>query len=211
MTFEIMKPKKTKKILLHICCAPCATHVHHWLETHGWKVTGYFYNPNIHPFREYDRRLINLKLFAAVANFPLICDEAYELEEFLKLTLGKKEKRCLFCYWMRLEQTALYAKKKKFKYFTTTLLVSPFQKHDWLLLVAQAIARKHGVEFYYHDFRKGWNESVRMSKQMNLYRQPYCGCVFSERERFRGAERGARSSPKIRQASQKLLRKIVSV
>lgn len=180
-----------KKLLLHMCCGPCGIFpVKHLREKYpGYTVAGYFYNPNIHPYQEFLRRLEALKAFSETAALELIADEDYELEDFLTKVISsskeeKKEDRCRVCYEIRLRNTACLAKKEGFDAFTTTLLVSPYQKHELIKEVAQKIAQEEGVEFFYLDFRPGWREGVSLSRELKLYRQPYCGCIFSEKERY---------------------------
>lgn len=175
----------TKKILLHTCCASCTTYVRKKLEDEGFEVTGFFYNPNIHPYTEYEKRLMSLKLYASLTELPMIYRENYELEDYLEeIEFGKMTKRCELCYRLRLRKAAETAQKEGFEYFTTTLLISPHQKHDVLKAIGEEIGREFGVKFYYQDFRPGFSDSQKISRQMNLYRQKYCGCIFSEKETF---------------------------
>ena len=180
-----MQPKKGSKLLLHTCCAPCTTYVHSELKEAGFKVTGHFYNPNIHPFQEFETRLKMMKLYVAHSGLDVIYDDTYEPEDHLHLTLGKAQKeRCLACYKLRLYQTAALARQKGFDYFSTTLLISPYQDHEAIIKAGMEMSRLHGVPFFYDDFRKGFHTSKQLAKEMNLYRQKYCGCIFSEKERF---------------------------
>lgn len=173
------------KILLHSCCGPCAIFPLKTLRNEGHEVYGFFYNPNIHPYREYQQRLDTFKEFAAKTELEVIIKDEYELEKFLREAAYREDIRCKFCYHMRLEETAKFAKKGKFDAFTTTLLVSPFQKHNLIKEVGEGIAEKYSIPFYYMDFRGGFKEGVESSKEMMLYRQPYCGCIYSERDRYR--------------------------
>ena len=172
------------RLLLHICCGPCAAYPVKDLREKGIDITGYFFNPNIHPYKEFSRRLDTLKDYAQRKNLPLLIDDRYTLEAFLKNALSAPNGRCRMCYEVRLRKAAEIAKNNNFDAFSTTLLVSPYQKHDIIKEVAEQIAAEEGIPFYYSDFRTGWKEGVAISKEMELYRQPYCGCIFSEKERY---------------------------
>ena len=173
-----------KKILLHVCCGPCAIYPLQRLRELGFKVTGYFFNHNIHPFKEYQRRLDTAKQFAVDENMELIVGGGYELEEFLLNVAANYRDRCEYCYASRLEKAVEYAQLNLFELFTTTLLVSPYQKHDLLVAKAQQAAKAAGAKFFYEDFRSGWKESVTICRERGYYRQPYCGCIYSEKERY---------------------------
>lgn len=177
------------KILLHACCGPCATFPVKALREAGHELHGFFYNPNIHPFQEYQRRLEAFQQFANRVDLPVIIKDDYEIEKFFRETAYREELRCRYCYHIRLAEAARFARKGRFEAFTTTLLVSPFQKHEWIKETGEALAEEYGVPFYYQDFRSGFSEGVALSKEMQLYRQPYCGCVFSERDRYRRKEK----------------------
>jgi predicted adenine nucleotide alpha hydrolase (AANH) superfamily ATPase len=175
-----------KRILLHICCANCATYTVDALRNEDFNVTGYWFNHNIHPYTEYRRRLETLLYYAEKVNLNLIMDDRYEVERFLKHALIDTSfpKRCIDCYKIRLEETARIASSEGFDSFTTTLLYSKYQQHDQIVESANKMASKYGVDFTYRDFRRGWKDGIRISKAMKLYRQQYCGCIFSERDRF---------------------------
>ncbi|HWR09426.1 epoxyqueuosine reductase QueH [Sporomusa sp.] len=175
------------RMLLHVCCGPCAVFpLKHLQQTYpGAEITGYFYNPNIHPYKEFMRRLDTLKNFAGKIGINnLIINESYTLEEFLRQALATPGGRCRYCYDLRMLQTARYAKEHGFDCFSTTLLVSPYQQHELIKEAAEAAARAEGVDFCYADFRTGWQEGVKISRELEMYRQPYCGCVFSEKDRY---------------------------
>jgi predicted adenine nucleotide alpha hydrolase (AANH) superfamily ATPase len=171
-------------ILLHVCCAPCAIYPVSRLREAGFRPTGYFYNPNIHPSTEYSKRLATVREYSCLAGFPLTVRDNYDLDAFLVRTVGKGPNRCEQCYRMRLDAAGAAARAQGFSLYTTSLLYSKYQKHDLIRGVALEMAREHGVELYYEDFRAGWSEGIRESKAMGLYRQQYCGCIFSERERY---------------------------
>jgi predicted adenine nucleotide alpha hydrolase (AANH) superfamily ATPase len=161
------------------------------LRQAGYQVTGLFYNPNIHPWREYDRRARAMGSYASMASLPLMKDDGYELEPYLTEVLSSPAVpgRCYLCYRLRLLRAARAAREGGFAAFTTTLLGSPFQHHQLVQRAGQEAAQEHQVEFLYQDFRLGWAEGMREAKAAGLYRQNYCGCIFSEWERF-GAGRG---------------------
>lgn len=172
-------------LLLHICCAPCVVYPYKFLLDRGDTLTGFFYNPNIHPYLEYRQRLQTLKQWAHDEDVKWIIQDDYCIEEFMRMVTFREAERCKLCYMMRLETAASVAKRGKFEAFTTTLLYSKFQKHDLVREMGEAAAGKFGVPFYYEDFRKGWKEGIELSKEKNLYRQQYCGCIYSEWERYR--------------------------
>jgi predicted adenine nucleotide alpha hydrolase (AANH) superfamily ATPase len=176
------------KILLHICCAPCAIYPLRILREMGHEVTGFFYNPNIHPYLEYRRRLDTLSDYASRAGLEFREDEGYALEEYFRAITFREKERCRACYDLRLTRTAAMSRAGGFDGFTTTLLYSRYQNHDLIRDTGEALAKRSGAAFFYLDFRTGWKEGVERSKEMGLYRQPYCGCLFSEAERYRKAE-----------------------
>jgi len=171
-------------LLLHTCCAPCATYCVEYWQERGHEVTAFWYNPNIHPFTEHQRRLESIQSFAQETALPLIVSEGYDVVRYFRAVVRNESERCGDCFRLRLAMTALVAKLKGFDAFTTTLLISPYQDHDLLKEVGQEIAQKEGVDFLYEDLRPGFRESHRMSKELDLYHQKYCGCLYSEWERF---------------------------
>lgn len=171
-------------LLLHICCGPCSIFPLKRFREEGIKVTGLYYNPNIHPFREYRKRLETLVTYASRQDLELLFSEAYPLEEFIQAVAHHEEERCRICYTLRLRETARLARERTFDGFSTTILYSRFQKHDLVHGIGEAVSREWGIPFYYEDFRKGWEEGVTASKELEMYRQPYCGCIYSEKERF---------------------------
>jgi len=159
------------------------------LREKGFEVFGFYYNPNIHPYQEWQRRLEALQEVAKAETtddkpFRLIIRGDYPLEEFLRNTAFREEKRCIYCYTIRLEATARTAKKSGFDAFTTTLLYSKRQKHELIKEIAESISKRYSVAFYYEDFRKGWKTGQEEAIKMGIYRQQYCGCIYSEKERF---------------------------
>ena len=171
-------------ILLHTCCAPCSIYPVESLRKAGHEIRGYFYNPNIHPYMEFTKRLETFNKYAQKIDLPVIVDEQYELENFLRGVVFREGERCRICYSIRLQKAAQIARKGKFDAFTTTLLVSPFQKHELIKEIATSVSQETGVPFFYQDFRTGFKEGVMQSKEEKMYRQQYCGCVFSEKERY---------------------------
>lgn len=171
-------------ILLHCCCGPCATYPVRWLRDHEFEVTGFWYNPNVHPFTEHQNRLAGVQKLSERFGFPLIVSEGYEMIAYFRAVAGKEGARCRECYRMRLERTARTAAERGFSRFTTTLLISPYQDQPAIQEIGMEIARRHGIEFYYHDFTEGFRESQQTARELDLYRQKYCGCLYSEWERF---------------------------
>jgi epoxyqueuosine reductase len=172
------------KILLHICCAPCTIYPLKILRGEGNEIGGLFYNPNIHPYLEYKRRLDALTTYAVQEDLTFIREEGYPLEAFFRQVVFREEERCRLCYHLRLSHAAEIGKRDRFDAFTTTLLYSRYQKHDLIREVAEEVAGTQGIPFIYRDFREGWSEGVRISKETGMYRQPYCGCIYSEKERY---------------------------
>ena len=172
------------KLLLHACCGPCACYPTKVLSEQGVDFTMLYYNPNIHPYKEFKRRLSALRELAEKQDYKLVIDKTYPLEECVKGMLEEPVVRCMFCYRMRLRCTAKYAADHGFAAFSTTLLYSPYQKHELIVKAAEAASQEFGVEFFYQDWRPYYQEGVDISLALGLYRQPYCGCVFSERDRY---------------------------
>ena len=144
----------------------------------------FFYNPHIQPYQEFQKRLATMESFAGTEELKIIIRAEYELEKFLRQTVYREHQRCLYCYAVRLEATARLAKKSRFDAFTTTLLYSRMQKHDLVRDLAQEVSRRFGIPFYYEDYREGWKEGQEQARARGIYRQQYCGCIFSEEERY---------------------------
>jgi predicted adenine nucleotide alpha hydrolase (AANH) superfamily ATPase len=172
------------KLLLHICCGPCAIFPLRTLRAAGHEVTGFFYNHNIHPYQEYQRRLTAAREMAVQETLTMIERDEYDLEGFLSAVAAEPEKRCTYCYTSRLMATAEAAAREGFEVFSASLLYSRYQKHDEIKTAGEQAGAKYGVQFHYQDFRPGWQEGIRLSKEMGLYRQQYCGCIYSEKERY---------------------------
>lgn len=173
------------KIFFHICCAPCALYPYYRMKEEGLEPVGFFYNPNIHPYLEYKKRQDTVREFAGRTGLDVLYRDDYDLDEFLVRASGKGPGRCEQCYRMRLDVAAAAARKRGFPAMTTSLLYSKYQKHDLITGIGREMAAEHGIEFYYEDFRRGWREGIVESKAMGLYRQQYCGCIYSERDRYR--------------------------
>lgn len=173
-----------KNILLHTCCAPCSIYPLRKLLERGLSVTGFFFNHNIHPYQEYCRRLDAVRDFAGQKSLEMIYHDEYALEQFLSTVAAHPSDRCTYCYFSRLDATAAKAAELGFDAFTSSLLYSRYQNHELIVQAAERAAERHGVAFYYEDFRPGWQEGIRASKEMGLYRQQYCGCIYSEKERY---------------------------
>jgi len=172
------------KIILHTCCGPCTVYPLDEMRGKGMEVQGFFFNPNIHPFMEFKRRLLAMDELAAQMKFSVETIREYGLRDYMRRVVFHEEKRCSICYTMRLERTAQYAVSVRADAFSTTLLYSRYQKHNHIRELAEQIAKTYNVPFYYEDFRQGWQEGIDESIAMGLYRQPYCGCIYSEQERY---------------------------
>ena len=150
----------------------------------GLEVMAFFYRHNIHPYTECLKRQQALEAYAEQIDLKVIYQEGYDLEGFIRNVAFRESERCNYCYHDRLRSTALVAKRGKFDYYSSSLLYSKHQKHELIRSIGESIGKSVGVPFLYHDYREGWKEGIECSKQMELYRQQYCGCVYSEKERF---------------------------
>lgn len=197
------------KILLHMCCAPCSCYPVQKLREENFEPTGYFFNPNIHPHQEWRQRLKTAREFAEKVEMEIFCDNHYGLRDFLEKTskvIGKISDedtvknpdgfhaRCKICYAWRLSETAKFAAENNFDIFTSTLFYSKHQNHELMKNIAENVSKNFGVKFYYEDFRAGWQTGIDLSKKFDLYRQNYCGCIFSEEERFSKDIKNARKN-----------------
>ena len=172
------------KTLLHICCAPCANQCIEVLRTDKIEVAGFWYNPNIHPFTEYKARRNCLREYAASIDLKLIEKNDYALRPFVRAVVEDLEHRCGKCYEMRLFEAAKQAKEGGFDSFTSSLFISPYQNHDLMRAVAQRAAAEFDIEFLYRDFRPYFRAGQDFAREHGFYMQKYCGCVFSEEERY---------------------------
>lgn len=147
-------------------------------------VMGFFYRHNIHPFYECQKREDTLKQYSDSIDLKVIYQKDYRIEEFFQSVVFREKDRCRYCYYDRLKATALVAKKGKFQAFSTTLLYSKFQNHEQIKQIGEALARENDLKFFYHDFREGWKFGIETSKSLDMYRQQYCGCIYSEKDRY---------------------------
>lgn len=171
-------------ILLHICCGPCAIYPVKQMRSAGLDVFGYFYNPNIHPYREFKQRIQGVRQFSERTPLDIEIDTTYGLTTYLRKVVFHEHERCPLCYRLRLEAVAQKAKERGDEAFSTTLLYSKYQDHECIRKIGDTIGHKYNINFYYQDFRKGWKEGIEEAIEMNLYRQAYCGCIYSEQERY---------------------------
>lgn len=171
-------------ILLHCCCGPCACGVIPRLKELGHDFSGYFYNPNIHPFQEHKSRRLSFVQLMEDQQIPYFVNNGYPLEQWLANVADNPEKRCEYCYRSRLQATAALAKQLSFDAFSTTLLVSPYQKHQEIIDIAELEAKQFGVKFFYEDFRPNFRAGQNDARSLQLYMQKYCGCIYSEKDRY---------------------------
>ncbi|MEA5002151.1 MAG: epoxyqueuosine reductase QueH [Christensenella sp.] len=172
------------KILLHMCCAPCSVACVKSLREEGLDITGFWYNPNIHPYMEYKSRKNTAVEYAKTIGLPLVMRDEYGLRQFVAQVSPEFEKRCGYCYQTRMDEAAKYAAENGFDAFLTTLLISPYQNHEMICESAQSAAQKYDTQFLYRDFRPLFREGQDAARERGLYMQKYCGCIFSEEERY---------------------------
>lgn len=173
------------KLLLHVCCAPCAIYPVEAAKADGYDVTvNYFYNPNIHPLPEFNKRYDNVKKFLAGSGLDVISEDYSPSDYFGNVKdFDNPAERCASCWELRVGRTAEKAAEDGFDAFSTTLLGSPYQDHGVLKVLCEAAAARNGVKFYYRDFREGFKEAHEKAHARGIYCQNYCGCVFSIMER----------------------------
>lgn len=184
--------KEKKRLLLHACCAPCSSYVLEYLSNY-FDITIYYYNPNIAPDLEYNRRMNELKRFLnefKTKNKVEFIEEEYNPNNFYTAIsglehMGEKSPRCYKCYELRMDKAARYAKENGFDYFTTTLSISPYKNSTWINVIGEKLQDKYDIKYLYADFKKrnGYKRSLELSKEYNLYRQDYCGCIYSKEAR----------------------------
>lgn len=189
---KISGEQKVPSLLLHSCCAPCSSYVLEYLSQY-FSITVFYYNPNIFPAEEYYKRVEEQKRLISllpVKNKVSFIEGGYDSAEFFKCVKGLEDipeggERCFACYRLRLERAAQIAEQQGFDYFTTTLSISPYKNAPKLNEIAQELSEIYGVKNLPSDFKKkeGYKRSILLSQQYGLYRQDYCGCVFSKRER----------------------------
>lgn len=181
------------KLLMHTCCAPCSTYVVYKLKKEGFTDLTYFwYNPNIHPYEDYKLRRDWVIKYSDMLKLPSIIVDNYGIKEFTKAVANNPEEpfRCAYCHDDKLEYTARYAAENGYDCFTTTLLVSPYQRHDMIKSIAEKKAKKYGVDFVYYDFREGFRIGQQWAKELRMYMQNHCGCIYSEYENLLDEEQG---------------------
>lgn len=188
-SIEIEKIKASAlrpKMLLHTCCAPCSTHVLELLME-AFELTLYFYDPNIHPEEEYDKRKAEMKDYAETSHI-LFIEGPYDIERWFDITKGHEadregNERCFICYELRMREAARFAGDNGFEYFGTVLSISPHKNAQKLNEIGASLSREYGVRYLAADFKKkdGFKKSITLSKEHGLYRQDYCGCVYSKR------------------------------
>ncbi|MFH1227915.1 MAG: epoxyqueuosine reductase QueH [Planctomycetota bacterium] len=176
------------KLLLHICCGVCGGPIVQKYKDSGFEVAGYFYNPNIHPYQEFLKRIEAVESLSRQENVPIYYERAYGLDEFMKTvaTHGQihNKQRCSRCYKLRLNQTAQYARDNGYEAFASTLSISPFQDQALIKEIGRKEAESTGVKFVYETMTSLYHKSKELAKEHNLYQQQYCGCIFSEYERY---------------------------
>lgn len=173
------------RLLLHACCGPCSIAPVRRLLDEGWEVTALFHNPNIHPLQEYRRRAEAMAQAAERLGVRVIWKhDEYDPQAYFRAVSFREANRCFHCYQIRLERTAQIARRGGFDAFSSTLLYSKMQKHDMIAALGRDLAGGGKPEFLYRDFREGWQEGIEVSREWGLYRQPYCGCLYSEAERY---------------------------
>lgn len=190
---NLVKEKKTPTLLLHSCCAPCSSYVLEYLSKY-FKISILFYNPNIYPLEEYSRRVAEQKGLISVLkvkNEISFLEGRYDTENFYNISKGLEDQkeggeRCFKCYELRLKEAAIIAKEHNYDYFTTTLSISPHKNAQKLNEIGHELSKQYNVEYLYSDFKKkeGYKRSIELSNQYDLYRQDYCGCIFSKKERI---------------------------
>lgn len=188
----------TKRVLLDTCCGPCALVAQRRMDAGGRGVHYLFYNPNVHPYREYRRRLESFEeLMAETGSEYTVL--AYEPEEWIRAVAFREESRCEICYRLRLRKAADFALEEGMEALSTTLFASPFQDHALLELLGTSIARSRGLEFLLWDGRESYREVLAEAREKGLYTQPFCGCLLSERERY---DRSLRERVRVRSSGE---------
>ena len=171
-------------VLMHTCCAPCSLSCIDPLRAEGIEPVAFWYNPNIHPWKEYEARRDCLLAYAPTIEMQVIVDEDYGLRTFVEHVASDIDHRCTYCYQHRLEETARYAAEHGYEAFTSTLLASLYQDHDGIKAAAEKYARQYGVKFLYRDFRPNFRAGNPRAREPGFSMQKYCGCVFSEQDRY---------------------------
>lgn len=177
-----MNCSNKETLLLHNCCAPCSYEIVEKLKD-KFNLEGFWFNPNIHPSGEFKLRKDSLERLLVENSIKLNCVDNITQDEWAELVVTKKEDRCALCYKLRLNKTAEFAKISKIQRFSTSLLISPYQKHELIKEIGSEVSRIHNIEFYYEDFRPFFYDGKNKAKRDGFYIQKYCGCVFSKENR----------------------------
>lgn len=178
------------RLLLHTCCAQCLIYPLQHLREKSFEVSGFFYNPNIHPFSEYEKRKRAVMSLSNSVNIDMIYPQYFPSEFFWEINLKEdRPQRCSICWHLRLKKTAQIAKEEGFNSFSTTLLVSPYQDQELLKKIGDDISKTEGINFYYEDFRPGFKKAHDEARAKGIYCQKYCGCIYSELEQCRKSEK----------------------
>lgn len=184
-----------QRVILHICCGPCAIYPVQDLRGQGYEVVGLFYNPNIHPLQEYLRRRQGAMEVARRLDLKMIWkDDEYDPGLFLRHIAFREASRCHLCYQLRLDRTMSIAGRGNFDFFSTTLLYSIHQQHDRIARLGREMTGNKTLRFLDRDFRPGWKAGIEQSLEWGIYRQTYCGCLYSEVERYSSELKSLRSS-----------------
>lgn len=171
---------RKERLLLHACCAPCAEYPVYDLLSSGIRPDVLYYNPNIHPHFEWDRRREQVVQLGSIYDIQCFFSDDFRMADWLsKSWQGQYESRCDMCYFIRMDFVARYAKENGYDVFSTSLLVSPYQQHEKIRKIAESCAEKYGVRFYYYDWRPNFRKGQDMAREHGLYRQKYCGCIYS--------------------------------
>ena len=174
------------KLLMHACCAPCSVYCVETLRNEGIEPTLYWYNPNIHPYMEYRNRRTALEEYSKLMNLELIIQDEYGLKDFCKNTIDKLETRCIeYCYPVRLKKAFEDAKENGYDAVSTTLLYSIYQKYNIIKRICEDLSKEYGIEFVYRDFREGFRYGQEKARELGLYMQKYCGCIFYEEDKYK--------------------------
>ena len=173
------------KLLLHACCAPCSVYCVDVFRGEGIEPTLYWFNPNIHPYMEYRNRRSALENYCEIMALKCIFDDYYGVDEFCKNVVNGLNSRCIdYCYPVRLRRLFEYARSNGYDAVSSTLLYSVYQKHEFIKKYMEKLSIEFGIEFVYRDFRVGFREGQVKARELGLYMQKYCGCIFSEKDRY---------------------------
>ena len=173
------------KLLMHACCAPCSVYCVDSLKKEKIEPTMFWYNPNIHPYIEYKQRRDSFVNYVKMENLEHIIKDEYGLDDFCKNVANSIENRCVnYCYPIRMRKTFEYAKENGYDSVSTTLLYSIYQKHEYIKELCESLSKEYEIEFLYRDFRKGFWEGHNKAREIDLYMQKYCGCIYSEEDRY---------------------------